>query len=178
MPMTGITPATYPNPTTTELLVAVFDLTNYVAFSRQTPSPDQFAKMNEFYRRSAEFVRDHGGYLIKFIGDAGLVVFPADAADHGVNTMVRLKDEMDAWLKSAIPESTLSVNCHFGEVTIGPMHGPGGGKHLDIIGDTVNICFTLGRKKFILSPQAFRKLKPESRRRFKKFTPPVVYNLS
>ena len=44
-----------------------------------------------------------------------------------------------------------------------------------MIGSAVNVCFLLKGHGFVLTPQAFRALRPESRRRFKKHTPPVVY---
>jgi hypothetical protein len=48
-----------------------------------------------------------------------------------------------------------------------------------VVGDSVNIAATLDRGrnqgKFIISPQVFRKLRPETRKYFHKFTPPVIY---
>ena len=69
-------------------------------------------------------------------------------------------------------DSALSVNVHFGEVTVGPtgLHG-----WLDLIGETVNTCATLGSRTFGISQQAFRRLTPEHRRLFHKFSPPVIY---
>ncbi|MBU0934792.1 MAG: hypothetical protein KKC64_04185, partial [Spirochaetes bacterium] len=52
----------------------------------------------------------------------------------------------------------------------------------DIIGETVNIAATMGsggqnshRNRLILSPEAFRSLGPELRKKFHKFTEPIVY---
>lgn len=168
--------ASYSTPTTQEVLVVVYDLANFAPFSRQAPSAEVFTALNEFYRISEGYIKNDGGSVIKFIGDSGLAIFPEERADAGVRSMLELKKKLDVWLKKAIPGSFLSVNCHFGEVTLGPMHGPHG-KSLDAIGETVNICFTLGKRKFTISPQAFRKLAPDSRKHFKKFTPPIVYNL-
>jgi class 3 adenylate cyclase len=65
---------------------------------------------------------------------------------------------------------------HFGETAIGPF---GGSTELDVMGDSINVAARLGRGehrgRFIISPQAFRKLKPETRKVFHKHTPPVVY---
>lgn len=175
--MANFTLASFPSAVTKELLVVVYDLANFVTFSRENPSSQVFAALDEFYRISAEHIRNNRGHVVKFIGDAGLAIFAEEDADHGIRSMIQMKERLDHWLTKGIPGSYVAVNCHFGEVTIGPMHGPIG-KYLDIIGDTVNICFTLGKRKFTISPQAFRKLNPESRQQFKKFTPPIVYNLN
>lgn len=165
------------HPAEAELLVSVFDLTHFTRYSRGAPSSKLFRQMSEFAGMCAEFVQSRGGVMIKFIGDAGLCIFPGPDSSAAVNTLVELKSKMDAWLKTEIPGSHLAVNCHFGPVTIGPMPGFAGQNQLDVIGETVNICFTLGKQGFIISPQAFRSLDASARKQFRKFTPPITYHL-
>jgi hypothetical protein len=47
------------------------------------------------------------------------------------------------------------------------------------LGEAVNIASMLGRGehrgRLVISPQVFRKLSPETRKSFRKFTPPIVY---
>ncbi len=160
-----------------EMLVVVFDLINYTAFARESDSTVVFETLNEFYGLTRDFIHQRGGRLIKFIGDAGLAVFDRERADDGIRCMLELKENIDLWVRGRVRNSGLSVNCHVGEVTIGEMNSAEG-KALDVLGETVNTCFTLGRKQFLLSPQAFRTLRPESRKAFKKYTPPVVYRLA
>ena len=53
------------------------------------------------------------------------------------------------------------------------------GRVIKFIGDSVNNAAMLAgkdyRARFVITPQVFRKLKPETRKKFHKFTPPVVY---
>lgn len=166
-------------PLDTELLIVVFDLTDFTKFARSSPSAEVFAKMAEFDEMAADFVRENHGLVIKFIGDAGLCVFPAALSSQAICAMVEFKTRADAWLARNIAGSSrLAINCHFGRVTVGPTPGFNGHKQLDVMGEAVNHCFTMGDRGFILSPQAFRSLTPEARKHFHKYTPPIVYQLS
>jgi class 3 adenylate cyclase len=113
-----------------------------------------------------------GGLVVKFMGDAALVVFPEDLADQGIMALLDLKADIDRWLQDRPIGNSLHVNVHFGETMIGRMGRAG---HLDVIGETVNIAATLGSRGFGLSQQAFRCLSPEHRRLFHRFTPPALY---
>lgn len=48
-------------------------------------------------------------------------------------------------------------------------------KRLDVFGETVNIAAMLKANGIAITPQVFRKLEPETRKLFKKHTPPVTY---
>src|SRR5262249_21779877 len=113
-----------------------------------------------------------GGLVVKFMGDAALVLFPEDLADQGIMALLDLKARVDAWLQERPIGQSLFVNVHFGEVTLGRMGRAG---NLDAIGETINIAASLGSRGFGLSQQALRRLTPEHRKLFHKFTPPVLY---
>jgi class 3 adenylate cyclase len=166
------------SPIDTELLIAVFDLTNFTKFARQRDTAEVFGKMKTFNSLSARFVNENGGIVIKFLGDACLCVFPLSRASEAITAIVDFKVEMDAWFRMNMPGSHLSVNCHVGQVTVGPTPGFNGQSQIDVLGETVNTCFTMSRRGFVISPQAFRSLVPDARKRFRKFTPPIVYHLS
>jgi hypothetical protein len=57
---------------------------------------------------------------------------------------------------------------------LGPL-GTRDDKKTDVLGSTVNTLFLLKVSGFALTPEAFRKLTPETRKLFKKHTPPVFY---
>ena len=156
----------------TNVLVALCDWTLYAAYARSHSSADVFAALDEFYVLSERIVEASGGLVLKFMGDAALIVFPQDLADDGITTLLGLKGATDRWFESRGMPNRLHVNAHFGPVTLGPM---GHKRALDVIGDTVNITATLGAKTFGLTAQAFRCLTPEHRKLFHRFTPPVLY---
>jgi hypothetical protein len=53
--------------------------------------------------------------------------------------------------------------------------GGGATERFDVLGQQVNTAATLTRPGVTLSTEAFRKLGPEARRRFKKHTAPITY---
>jgi class 3 adenylate cyclase len=112
--------------------------------------------------------------VVKCIGDAMLLSFPAVAASAAVLALRQLKSEGDAWLaQRGIPCHHL-IKAHLGPVLSGPIGAPGQ-ERPDVYGKAVNICATLESGPLVLSPQAFRALDAEARRHFKKHTPPVTY---
>lgn len=159
-------------PIQTELLVALCDWRLFFQYARTRDSGRMFAELNDFYLMSEDAVGAAGGLVLKFMGDAALVVFPAELADGGIMALLALKERVDGWFRGRAIDSWLHVNAHFGEVTLGRMGRAG---RLDAIGETVNITAGMDSKSFALSQQAFRCLTSEHRRLFHKFTPPILY---
>ena len=92
----------------------------------------------------------------------------------GTSLISPVKSEGDAWLRERGLKSVVIVKLHFGSVACGYVGAPSQ-KHFDIYGRTVNTAARLESKGFAISPQVFRKLGPETRKLFKKHTPPVTY---
>jgi class 3 adenylate cyclase len=159
-------------PLQAELLVALCDWRLFFQYSRGRDSAELFQALNAFYLLTDDAIEAANGWVLKFMGDAALMIFPADLADAGVMALLGLKRDVDGWMKGRGIDSWLHVNAHFGEVTLGRMGRAG---LLDAIGETVNLTATLGSKDFALSQQAFRRLTPEHRRLFHKFSPPILY---
>jgi len=169
--------AAAPSPQDIEVLIACFDWARFYAFSRSRDSRAVFDALDGFYKLSEAAIHPAGGRIVKYLGDAGLAFFPSGLADIGVMTMLALKHKADSWMRTQGFDSFLHVNCHFGPVTLGEIGGAET-RRLDLIGDNVNICFALEHKGFTITPQAFRCLSAESRKHFKKYTPPIVYRLA
>jgi hypothetical protein len=55
------------------------------------------------------------------------------------------------------------------------MLGTKNDKHYDVIGNNVNITASLKSNGFAITVQTFRKLNKETRKLFKKHTPPIIY---
>lgn len=166
-----------PTPHDIEVLIACFDWARFNAFSHRRENRAVFDALDTFYKLSESVIHPAGGRIVKYLGDAGLAFFPAELADAGVRALLELKAKTDSWMRVQGFDSFLHVNCHFGAVTLGEIGGPET-RRLDLIGDNVNLCFALEHKGFTITPQAFRQLSAESRTRFKKYTPPVVYRLA
>ena len=156
------------------LLVAFFDLTNFTGFSRSQTSQQIFKTLSEYYEFSGDIIETAGGKVIKFIGDAGLMVFAEDDVNRGVLALKSLQDSGDGWLAQHNVPSRNIIKVHFGPVCCGPL-GTHIDKRFDIIGETVNIAATLKSNGFAITPQVFRQLDAGTRKLFKKHTPPIIY---
>ena len=78
------------------------------------------------------------GHVVKFMGDAALLIFPDDSVDSGVLALVSLKRETDCWLRSRGYPARLAVKAQYGKVFAGPF-GPPEHRWFDIIRRAVNI---------------------------------------
>jgi len=168
--------STSQNPVSTQadLLVAFGDITLFARTAAAMPDAAAFKLLSDFYEMIGDIVEKAGGKFLKPIGDAALVVFPDTAVDAGVRALVTMKARCDEWMEKRNLPCRLRIGAHFGPVACGPL-GSRSDKRFDIIGNTVNIAARLRTGGIAISPQVFRKLKPDTRRLFKKHTPPVTY---
>ena len=156
------------------LLIAFVDLSRFASGSRKRSDSQVADMLDGFYARVGEQVAESGGKVVKFIGDAALVVFPEDLADEGVRALLALKQRVDQWLDAGGWDSSLIVKAHFGTAIAGDF-GPAGDKRFDVIGSSVNQAALLESTGIALSAAAFRKLSADTRTLFKKHTPPITY---
>ena len=156
------------------LLIAFADLTRFAAQSLRVTDEALAQTMDAHYERVAARVEPAGGRVVKFIGDAALVVFPPEAVDGGVQALLELKQEVDQAFEALGWECRMMVKVHFGVAVAGP-YGAAGAKRFDVLGRSVNAAAMLDSTGVALSAEAFRKLGPEMRRRFKKHTPAITY---
>ena len=157
-----------------KLLVVFCDLTNYAKLSRKIDEIEVFAYLSNIYEIIGEIIESSYGQIIKFIGDAVLITFEENDIDNGIIALKKLKTEIDSYNKKMKYESQFIIKAHFGQVAAG-MIGTKNKKMYDIFGNVVNISATLPSNGFAISVEAFRQLKPETRKLFKKHTPPITY---
>jgi class 3 adenylate cyclase len=162
-------------PTETELLVAFTGIAGFNLRFVQ-PGEDQavFDAMQSYFAWSGGLIQRLGGTVIKCMGDAMLLCFPAESAGPGVMALRELKSAGDAWLAERKIPCQHQIKAHLGPVIVGPIGAPGQ-ERLDLCGKTVNICARLESGPLVLTPQVFRALDAGTRSHFKKHTPPVTY---
>ncbi len=154
--------------------VAFFDLSRMCEWASSDEDVLIASFFQEFYDLAAKHIEGSGGRIVKFMGDAGLAVFPKKSAEDEIFALCEFAHEARECAREFGLDTYLNVNVHVGPVLAGQF-GPAGAKRFDVIGKTVNIAARLGRRGVRLSPQAFRCLSPKGRKRFEKITPPVTY---
>jgi adenylate cyclase len=156
------------------LVVAFFDLTGFWRFSRAHPPHDVVSTLATYYELVGDLVEEAGGKVVKFIGDAGLLIYPAAEADRAVVGLQHLKAAGDAWLADHDWSCRHIIKAHVGPVYCSQV-GTRQEKHFDVFGETVNTAAALPSHGLAITPVLFRQLGPSSRKLFKKHTPPVTY---
>ena len=162
------------SPLELELVVSFFDLTRFGRFARTLSSSTLFEFMSRYYEFVGDVIERDGGIVIKFVGDAGLVAYPGDKADTAVCHLKELKERGDEWLQSHGSECRHVIKAHYGPVMCGPL-GTKREKRFDVFGETVMTAAVLNSIGLAITPQLFRKLKPDTRKLLKKHTPPITY---
>jgi len=66
------------SPLQANVLVALCDCTRFMQRARGRSSAELFADLNAFYLMTDDAVDAAGGLVVKFMGDAALIVFPED----------------------------------------------------------------------------------------------------
>jgi adenylate cyclase len=156
------------------LLVAFVDLTRFGVQSQRVRDSELAETLDAYYERVAVTVEAVGGRVVKYIGDGALVVFGEDTVDRGVQALLELKEAVDALMDARGWECRLVVKAHFGQAVAGPF-GAASDKRFDVIGKAVSTAAMLDSTGVTLSVEAFRKLGPALRRRFKKHTASITY---
>lgn len=161
-------------PQKAKLLVAFFDLTGFARFARNHSEQEIIDTLSAYYQFVGDIIEGSGGKVVKFIGDAGLIVYPEADVNQGVLALKTLKEAGDSWLADHNMASRNIITAHFGPVFCG-MVGTRTDKRFDVFGETVNIAATLKSNGLAITPQVFRKLDSDTRKLFKKHTPPITY---
>lgn len=163
-----------PDCQTKTLGVAFFDLSRIEEWCSSEQDVLVASFFQQFYALAADHIEPAGGRIVKFMGDAGLAVFPPERLEEGIFALCAFARDARARGREFGLDTYLNVNVHVGPVVAGPFGRPGA-TSFDVIGKTVNVAARLGRRGVTLSPQAFRCLAPDARKRFRKIAPPVTY---
>ena len=156
------------------LLVSFCDIKGFFGYC-QGKSPLEIATfLDEFYELVGDIIEEAGGQVLKFLGDAALIIFAKEDVNRGVVALKKLQEESDAWLKVRNTPCRNIIKVHFGPVAIG-LVGKRHNKQVDVFGMTVNTAAKIPSYGLSITPQVFRQLDPETRKLFKKHTPPIRY---
>lgn len=161
-------------PVELDLLISFIDLTNFAKTSMKRTDLETFNYISQIDEIIGDEIENAGGKVLKFIGDSALIVFPQEYVNEGILALYNLKKKIDKFNKEKGLDSQLIVKCHFGKAIIGLL-GTKSDKRLDIMGSEVNTAAMLKSNGFAMTAETFRKLNAETRKLFKKHTPPITY---
>lgn len=162
-------------PRQAELAVLFSDLRDFTSVSEGAEPRAVTRMLNLYFSRWTEVVRNHGGIVDKFIGDAVMVHFGlrdpqgacAAAADCGLEMLALWPGLREDLERQGLPvPGGLGIGLHFGPVVLGDI-GSEDRKNVTIIGDTVNTASRLESAskgtghRFLVSEEVRRRLRPD-----------------
>ena len=109
------------SPTERTLLVAFTDVTGFAKEFQNRTNREMFDLMSQLYQLMGNEVKASGGKVVKFMGDAALLVCPEENAKRAVEALQQLRATADNWLKAQGLRGEFRVRAHIGPVICGPL---------------------------------------------------------
>ncbi|MEM7184194.1 MAG: adenylate/guanylate cyclase domain-containing protein, partial [Spirochaetota bacterium] len=131
----------------TQLVMNVLfsDIRSFTSLSENMTPSENFAFLNEYLSRVGPVVRKHGGFIDKYIGDAIMALFPAEA-DQAVSAALEMRVELAHFngerKKNKLPPLEIGIGIHRGRLMLGTI---GEKERLEgtVISDAVNLASRL-----------------------------------
>ena len=127
------------------LIVMFCDIRNFTPIAERMDALVLFRFLNDYFESISAVIREHGGFIDKFIGDAIMAIFPDEPnrAVAAAREMIRALDDFNARKASADwPPIRIGVALHGGAAVLGTL-GAADRVQTTVIGDTVNIAARL-----------------------------------
>lgn len=157
-------------------LIVFFDLAGFGRFSAAVSDSRIFRLMSGFFELVGDAVEGSGGRVVKFIGDAGLLIYPRKGIERGVRALLRLRGDANRWLAQRSMNCEMRIKAHAGPVACGRI-GTRKDKRFDVYGEAVNAAARLPSGRFSITPPVFRGLAPGTRAFFTRRAGPARYDL-
>ena len=163
---------------TGDYLISVYDIENFVKNTKNLSTPELFDLMNQIQGITIETLRERNPIVIKNLGDSNLMIFDTSGINLTISALYSLKSDLEQLLKNRGVAVKVSFSSHCGEISVGSF-GIEPFSQTDAFGEGLNRAFLLNGKpyrgRFTISPELFRKLGADSRKRFHKYTPRIKY---
>ncbi len=121
------------------------DLVGFTRISDTTSAETVLSLLNDYAEAQVEEIEQHGGHVLKFIGDGMLAIFPHDdtasacrhALDAAIEHRYRIAELSRRRAASGLPVTDTHVALHIGELLYGNLGSP---RRLDftVLGPAVN----------------------------------------
>jgi class 3 adenylate cyclase len=112
------------------------DIRNFTTLSEKLSPDEVFAFINRFLGHMEPIIRKYNGFIDKYIGDAIMALFKAEAKD-ALNAAIEMLEELKRFNLESEQKVSVGIGINTGEIVLGIM---GGERHLagSVIGDVVN----------------------------------------
>ncbi|MEO0532302.1 MAG: adenylate/guanylate cyclase domain-containing protein [Cyanobacteria bacterium P01_A01_bin.123] len=128
-----------------EMSVMFSDIRGFTRLAEKTHPQEVFDFINTYVQRISPEVQSHHGFVVKFIGDGVMAIFPntvEDAIDAAIAQFKQVQDYNQQRQKAGYFTIEIGIGLHFGHVMVG-MIGEPNRIQPDAVSDTVNLAARL-----------------------------------
>ena len=165
-----------PQFTERKLLLCLHDLAGYARLAHHMPDREIAEFLNDYYALNVAAIKEAGGLVLKYMGDAVLSVFEPEHASEAVARMAQLARDVVQLGEKRGAHIQSGCNMHVEQVVVGEF-GPEGERRHDAIGKGMNHVHLMGRGPGLrISEPVYRSLPNDARAAWDKVKPPAVYH--
>jgi adenylate cyclase len=134
-----------------EMAVMFSDIRGFTTLSEKMTAQENFDFVNEYLKLVSPIIQKHEGFVVKFLGDGMMAIFPygvADAVGAGIEKARAVQAFNDTLKSRGLPPISVGIGIHTGPMMVG-MIGEDLRMQGDAFSDNVNLTARLeGLNKF------------------------------
>jgi two-component system sensor histidine kinase ChiS len=128
-----------------EMTVLFSDIRDFTSLSESMSPKENFNFINSYLSRVSPVIRNHNGFIDKYIGDAIMALFP-ESAQNALNAAITMQKQVSLYnshrLLSGYPAIAIGVGVHTGGLMLGTV-GEEQRMETTVISDAVNLASRL-----------------------------------
>ena len=163
------------------MVVLYVDLVGSTTMTLELPVEKLAIIVSSFSQEMASVVRQHGGFVLKFVGDAVIGYFVAEenqllAADDAVNCAKSMNKVIQKGINPILnqydyPDLTVKIGLDFGQSIVIRYGSNPDASHIDLMGPAMNIASKIQAmarpNQILIGHDVFQRLHPDSRKSFR-----------
>jgi len=127
-----------------DMTVMFLDIRDFTSLSEKMTPKENFLFLNSYYERICPVIRNHNGFIDKYIGDGIMALFAGpDSPENAVRAAIRMRMILKLYnshrAKTGYAPIRIGIGIHTGSLMMGTI---GENKRMDgtVISDAVNLC--------------------------------------
>lgn len=124
-----------------EMTIMFADIVGFTSLAESMSSVETFALINHYLSKVGPVIREHDGFIDKYIGDAIMALFvrPSDAVEAAIHLLATLEALNDEFAATGAARLSIGIGIHCGVVSFGIL-GEDRRMQGTVIGDAVNVA--------------------------------------
>ena len=131
------------------VVILYVDINSSTKMSISLPAVNFASILRVFSQEMTLLIEDHGGYVLKYVGDAVIALFPAEYDKHEASgNALDCAKEMHKIISGSInpelvahgmPEISIKTSLDYGELLV-VLYGKGSKSHIDTVGSSISMA--------------------------------------